>query len=926
MSEKTVFISYRRDDVAKGHAQAISMALKHRGYDVFLDVNSPAPGEFDERIVREVARRAHFLLLLTPGALDRCADLHDWVRREYEEARQRRRNIVPVLVEPADLAEQRRGCPECMRSLFDLQIASVRHASFESDIENLTSHFIAAHHAPTDPSTAHDPLHHYLGYLRTAHSHLVPFFGDVSDRSLAEIYVELELDADAQPSERGTTSTSKRAPHFRSLEALVNQPQNQDAETARRWVLLGDPGAGKSTITRYLCYVAAGRADASRGDGLMPVFVSLARLSQDRAHPFDLAEGDVANTLGRSASAGLADALHGLARTTDRLVLILDGLDEVQPSRAAETHATILQLARDLRRVRIVVTTRRIGYDKQLEPTFERAAVQPLSASARAELLVKWLGKRDGKDLAARLSKIRHLDKLADNPLFLTLIAGLAREGVALPTTTVQLYERSVKLLLERGGASQNKGMKASATAYLLLPNVCLHLHREGRERWTKADLVRSLHQLRDLEHEVAGLLSSWPSPEAFLDELSTQTGLLGDLDGPHEPWRFIHRAIREYLAALRFAASGPMSYLSHVRALAADTPKLAYWSNTFAFVCGLADVDKRMPLLNQLRKASPELALLTLPNVEGLPPKDALAFLISTSGWDGDYLARLVAGWGAAAVPPTSIVDLVFELAKLGDNDLRKLAYLLYGLEGGGVDVDLDRFFEACQRSTVRPVVGRVTVPATQFLMGSSASQESYPDERPQREVSVESFALMDAPVTEAEWAAFLGSGQPDADTGRLPRVRVDWWEAWLFCRWLGGRLPTEAEWECACRAGSPYRYSLGDQLADLDRGAWYSANSGFQRRAVKVKAANALALHDMHGNVDEWCADWFGLYDPGDLQDPKGPSGGDKRVIRGGSFRDGAPSCRSAFRAALDPLARTDSVGFRVAWPVAAPTVTAD
>ena len=153
MSEKTVFISYRRDAAGKGFARSLDQALTHRGYDVFLDVDSIDAGRWAEQIATQVPARAHFLLMLTPGALDRCDDEADLVRREYETAVRHGRNIVPVCEESVDLAAARRACPEGMASVFDLQIAAVRHGSFEQDIETLTRRYIPPHKAPK-PSTS----------------------------------------------------------------------------------------------------------------------------------------------------------------------------------------------------------------------------------------------------------------------------------------------------------------------------------------------------------------------------------------------------------------------------------------------------------------------------------------------------------------------------------------------------------------------------------------------------------------------------------------------------------------------------------------------------------------------------------------------------------------------------------------------------
>ena len=150
MSEKTVFISYRRDATGKYFARSIEGALTRRGYDVFLDVDCIDAGEWAKQILTEVPKRAHFLLLLTPGALDRCADENDWVRHEFLLALERGRNIVPVREESVEPAAIRAAAPEAVKAIFELQIHTIQHGSFESDVETLTTRYIPRHKAPKE--------------------------------------------------------------------------------------------------------------------------------------------------------------------------------------------------------------------------------------------------------------------------------------------------------------------------------------------------------------------------------------------------------------------------------------------------------------------------------------------------------------------------------------------------------------------------------------------------------------------------------------------------------------------------------------------------------------------------------------------------------------------------------------------------------
>ena len=154
MSQKTVFISYRRDATGKSFARLLKQELTHRGYDVFLDVDSLDAGYWKDQILTQVPKRAHFLLLLTPGALDRCADENDWVRREFLLALRHQRNIVPVREESVDIETMRGSAHESMQPVFAFQIAGIQHSTFESDIEKLISRFIALHMAPAETTTS----------------------------------------------------------------------------------------------------------------------------------------------------------------------------------------------------------------------------------------------------------------------------------------------------------------------------------------------------------------------------------------------------------------------------------------------------------------------------------------------------------------------------------------------------------------------------------------------------------------------------------------------------------------------------------------------------------------------------------------------------------------------------------------------------
>lgn len=252
------------------------------------------------------------------------------------------------------------------------------------------------------------------------------------------------------------------------------------------------------------------------------------------------------------------------------------------------------------------------------------------------------------------------------------------------------------------------------------------------------------------------------------------------------------------------------------------------------------------------------------------------------------------------------------------------------------------------------------VLIPPGSFMMGSPAGRGD-PDERPRHRVVItKGFYLQATEVTNAQFAAFVkatgykteAEKRGGADAFRVfrwervkgaswrhpqgpnstikadyPVVQVSWNDARAFCRWLSKktghkyRLPYEAEWEYAARAGTTTTYSFGDKPARLGDYAWHRGNTRDQSPYGRIhpvgrKRPNAWGLFDTHGNVREWCRDWYDkdYYASSPAKDPRGPAAGSHRIVRGGSYADGPALHRSAHRAWSKPQATIDFFGFRV------------
>ena len=257
----------------------------------------------------------------------------------------------------------------------------------------------------------------------------------------------------------------------------------------------------------------------------------------------------------------------------------------------------------------------------------------------------------------------------------------------------------------------------------------------------------------------------------------------------------------------------------------------------------------------------------------------------------------------------------------------------------------------------------GWVEIPAGRFLMGSPINEPGHRNDETQHEVVLSrGFWLQPTPVTQAEWRALMGNNPSEfGGSEALPVETVSWYDAVSYCNalsrhfalpecyefrnvkgrpgvygweaeviWhhklIGIRLPTEAEWEYACRAGTSGPFTGGGlkkrlfggftlDEAHLQRYAWYSENSGDETHVVGQKQANAWGLYDMHGNVWEWVWDRYDEYPSGKVLDPMGPTSGSDRVYRGGSRYIDARFVRAAARDDDTPSYRYFIFGFRCA-----------
>ncbi|MCP4692670.1 MAG: SUMF1/EgtB/PvdO family nonheme iron enzyme [Desulfobacterales bacterium] len=469
-------------------------------------------------------------------------------------------------------------------------------------------------------------------------------------------------------------------------------------------------------------------------------------------------------------------------------------------------------------------------------------------------------------------------------------------------------------------GAIGLKSRTTARTGMRVLQPAALWMHQEkGRTRATANELSPAM--------EPALKAVKWPHGSAaeFLKAVRDESGLLTGWDQEH--YGFMHLGFQEYLAA-REIRSRAFHDPDVLRELAGHFGE-SWWEEVALLMLALEDPSLFTPYTREVvkRRAFADHSDLMEMRLDDSAETSTLPFLELVEkeperqrGDDEELWKRQLTALQILKRMDSAVIEeLGPRLRQHPSRDIRQWIG--------------QRVNQAAQDGFVSEISGYelVKIPGGVFMMGSPGDEKSrHRLERPLHEVHVREFHIGRYPVTNEEYGRFLNAN-PDAPEPKYwadrkynqpdqPVVGVSWGDARRFAAWAGLCLPSEAQWEYACRAGADTRYHTGDAEADLGRAGWYDKNSGERLHPVGEKEANALGLYDMHGNVLEWVED-DGHVDyknaPHDgsawIDHPRGAS----RVLRGGGWFNSARVCRSAYRGRLSPGNRGMNIGFRLAGP---------
>jgi len=677
-------------------------------------------------------------------------------------------------------------------------------------------------------------------------------------------------------------------------------------KNSRGIVILGDPGSGKTTHLKRLLLWALSKDHDAIGlpAGVIPLFLPLRELRDSNIKKF---------IYNRMADAGLEmnEEFTNQLLGHHPVLLLFDGLDEIQNTTLrVEAARNISRFMNGRNNLYAAVTCRFAGYTAtaRLDNEFMELHLRPLTGDQAREFIRTWyrlvetadnknlvqardLADKKADDLIESLSsddfRAGRVFEMTRNPLLLTNICLVHRDGGRLPKTRGKLYRAAMDVLLEfwRGARGVEVRIDADLGRRVLQP-VALWMHQKENRIRACADelapvLEKALEKLR------------WPhgSVREFLRMVRDDTGLLTGWG--NSTYGFMHLGFQEYLAACQIRSRSFED--DTVLAQLAEHWGQSWWQEVILLLVGLEEPSRFKAFMTQVVKLSafsdhPEMAERCLEDAAEIDWTPFLELLAASPGkdsklWDRQLTALKILDRHAKE----RLRPLAGELETHPMPQIRQRFSIEYRRQDNEVQIHGDIQYEM------------VKIPGGRITIGNS-------------EIILDPFYMGRYPVTNRQYAFYLKAnpnakepefwGDREYNGESQPVVGVSWDEARNFAQWARLVLPTGVQWEYACRAGTTTLFYTGDADEDLARAGWYRDNSGGRLHPVGEKEPNAYGLYDMHGNIWEWTTDVYNEI----------RTLGAFRVLRGGTFDGSALDCRSVYRFGFPPSVRYRSLGFRL------------
>lgn len=683
------------------------------------------------------------------------------------------------------------------------------------------------------------------------------------------------------------------------IKSVLSPSQPINAEnlldiTSTRIVVLGNPGTGKTTLLKYLS-----SKSISKHNDMMPFFIRISELMKTSSHLYDY----IVSILKLKITKPCADLItkdESFCRSPKTLIL-LDGLDEVSTVEQQEFYSRLNTFLQNFPECKTIISSRFNGYNREHFSGFEEFQIEQLREIDIENYIWKVCNEDDKRNqIWSIVRSDSRLLELSKTPFLLAMICALPSPLGNRAHQRALLFQQCTQYLLRHVDWEAGRPVVNEDTAKILesaLKTIAVRFFKlDRKDTFDKQELIFILGRMSGNTLNL--------SPSEILKLICENSGLL-QMAG--STYHFIHRSIWEYFVALGMFEDSIDSIF--------ERTNIAAWEEPIRIYVGLSPERDLKDILSGIWKNNKGLALRCMMEVETFPEG-----ILSTLFNDIDKQERLSVvrklreDINIISSPLDArrvLLDTLTALLRV-EKDCEVIFYSIellsnYSQQQGSckeceqlISNTLDLTNANKRRKRLLDdksyKLEFVCIPAGKFIMGKN-DLSSTPEEKPEHPVKLSSYCIGKYPVTNKIY--YEGSNFPfaiDKREGRSnkdnqPVIFITWYEAVIFARWLGCDLPTEAEWEYACRVGGQEDDVLYHKEGIAEY-AWFVENSNNQTHEVGLKKPNAFGLYDMIGNVREWCKDWFDANyyaeceREGEVENPQGPETGTGKVLRGGCF----------------------------------------
>jgi len=853
-----IYICYSRDEYEL--ARTIYGELREEGVSVFLDRNSiPAGTEWERQIEKEIPSSDAVILIWS-----RRAAKSPWVMRELTTALMSKCKIIPLLTDEQPLSP-----------LVDF-IQGLRWDNTPLAREQLK---VALGFDPSDSqSDSALPLLEAIQNYREVvlhHYQSLRILGTENDLPIEKIYLPLCLVGTGQQlvSEKFTA------------EDLITLG-------IQRTLVLGRPGTGKTTLLKYLAFRAC-----SDSSSLFPVLIRIADLMSTNDSLITFVTQHIKGLVGKRIG-DIISSWDNYCRSGT--LLLLDGLDEIKEVDQTEFLKRLSSFRTEHPDCRLVIASRYSGFNDNMYEDFSLFKIQELNEIDIEKYIWAVCQPEYREKVWNTVKGDSRLFELAKTPFLLAMMCAAPGSLGTRATQRATLFKSCTDYLLkvrdwqEQGPGRPRENPGTSEVLENALKTLAVRFFKlDIQDNFSEEEILYVIRQM-------PGTATTLRPPE-ILEKICSYSGLLQRAGAS---FYFIHRSIWEFFVAVGMRNEPLENLLAR-----ANSPK---WEEPIRLFVGLTperdlpvvlkglwEQNKALTLRSMMELTIfPDQSLLELAGRLGREDRLRLMFQLeenlehTSSDLDRvrmliDTISALIRvekdceviyncvrllDWHNLHCDAPECADLVVKILDLSNADKRRQFYC---------DSDEFRF-------------SFVHVAGGSFTMGTE-SEDRTPDEKPEHSVFLDPYWIGRFEVTNRMYYDDFPYSVDRRDVRSTlesqPIIRVTWYEAMIFAKWLNCDLPTEAEWEYACRSRAVDDNILYD-YQKIPAYAWYIENSNNQTHDVGTKKPNSLGLFDMLGNVREWCKDWFEAnyyqqcLDQGEVRNPEGPTKGIQKAIRGGCF----------------------------------------